>query len=265
MSAVGTYYDNYGFIYEPLWGDNIHWGLFPHSGESLAVATDLYTQWTCALLAPKPGHVVIDAGIGPACTARHLIRTHRVSVIGVDTSVYQLSRATRASADFISTGSLRLLRADIESETLPVVQPADGAMSLATFFHLHDRRRALRNLAAALKSGAAFVLDDLVTSAPQVDIDSAFGRLGIIRLESEASSAALVANSEFYLSASHDITPDFALTYRRLLERLEAWRTSGDTRLTLRLYNSLRTSFRMIESMALQRKLVCMVRVLIRR
>ena len=44
MTNAASYYDHFGFIYEPLWGENIHWGLFPHGDESLSDATEMYRR-----------------------------------------------------------------------------------------------------------------------------------------------------------------------------------------------------------------------------
>ena len=88
-----AYYDHFGFIYEPLWGENIHWGLFPHGDESLSDATEMYGRsGRVAFSAQSRGDAIVDVGTGPGFTARRLIEFFDVYVVGVDTSSFQLEQ-----------------------------------------------------------------------------------------------------------------------------------------------------------------------------
>ena len=246
-ASIEHYYDRHGWIYPLLWGNTIHWGRFATGQETLAEAAEFWSDWTIELLNPKRGQRILDLGCGPATTDRRLITTRGVTVDAIDVSEFQLRRAQAAAGDLVDRGLLRLVKGDIASVVLEE-GAYNGAISMAVFFHLRQRTSVFCNIRHALKPGARFVFDDLVTwrSIPPREFQVAFGRFVNLEFEQGRAYKKLLRDAGFQLLESFDVDHEVARTYMRLLDALDAEHARQEDVLSGHLYRKLRDSFRMI-------------------
>lgn len=245
--TIEQYYDRYGWIYPLLWGNCIHWGRFKTGKESLDSAILQWSDEVFGLLAPKSGQRILDVGCGPATTARRLSLNSNVDVVGIDISEYQLSRARHSNSDLLNTGRLQLIKSDI-IEVDGSLNSFDAAISEATFFHLNERARGLKNVRKLLNHHGTFVFDDIVCckDIPHHELAVAFGRFGELHFEKESCYPKLLNSCGFTISTSKNITEDVAQTYLRLLDNLESETNQSFPLIPQPLYKQLRNSFRRI-------------------
>jgi cyclopropane fatty-acyl-phospholipid synthase-like methyltransferase len=251
-SQIEHYYDRWGWIYPLLWGETIHWGLFNTGQEGLAEATRHWTDRTVQLLGPREGQRFLEIGCGPAVTAHRLIETNRALVDAIEISEFQLKRA-RSFPDCVMDGRLGLIKGDIAETALPR-DKYDGAFSEAVFFHLFKKEICLKNIRRALHSGARFVFDDLIRthSTSANDLNKAFRRFGDLELYLEPDYSRVLHHAGFRLEEVISASNDVAITYMRLLDRLEEVHSQPESVIPQSMYVSLQSSFREIVALLKQ-------------
>jgi sarcosine/dimethylglycine N-methyltransferase len=257
---VRQYYNVYGHLYKPLWGANIHWGLFREGAMSLASATARCTEYMIGLVSISASDRVLDIGCGPACSAAIIIQNTGAYVVGIDVSEYQLDRAREEAAEAIQTGRLKLVQGDVQNYDFKP-EAFTVAWSQATFFHLHHRQSMFNMLAQTLVRGGRVVFDDLILKA-SVDHDTfvtTFGRLGVLKLETEQSYIALCKEAGFNVSTVEDISEDLSVTYQQVLNNLDRLNMESPDSLKLGTYERWRESFGNFVRLIRKGKLGCMI------
>jgi len=245
--VIERYYDRWGWIYPPLWGETIHWGLFKSGHESLGEATRQWTERTINLLQPTEGQRILDIGCGPAVTTHRLIERYGTFVDAIDISKFQLDRARASNSNHVLDGHLELIKGDVAEATLPLSK-YDRAFSEAVFFHLSQKDKCLENIRAALRPNARFVFDDflLVKSVETKSLSTAFRRFGNLRFYTESQFYKVLQRVGFKIVDEVSATEDVTRTYLKLLGNLEEVQLVSDCAFPESLYVILRTSFRAI-------------------
>ena len=257
---VRQYYNVYGHLYKPLWGANIHWGLFREGAMGLASATARCTEYMIHLAGISASDRVLDLGCGPAFSAATIVRQTGAYVLGIDVSEYQLDRAREEAAEAIQSKRLKLLPGDVQNYDFEP-NAFTVAWSQATFFHLHHRQIVFNMLAQTLACGGRVVFDDLICKA-SIDHDTfvtTFGRLGVLNLETEESYIALCKEAGFSVSTVEDISEDLATTYQQVLDNLDRLYLEEPNRLRVGTYKRWRESFSSFVRLTQEGKLGCMI------
>jgi cyclopropane fatty-acyl-phospholipid synthase-like methyltransferase len=261
---IERYYDQYGWIYPLIWGETIHWGLFPTGNETLEEAAFLWTERTISLLRPCLGGRFLEVGCGPARTSQRLLERCGGRIDALDISKYQLDRARGTNRDSVARGEMQLLQGDIaEAELAPA--SFDGAFSEAAFFHLFKKTRSIQNIRSALRPGAAFVFDDLLipSSGYPDGVKRAYQRFGELELYSTGSYEQMLANAGFQLEQRIEAAADVRTTHLRLLGNLQKIHSAATTQLNEQLYRTLSNSFEEIVLLFERGDLDCQVFVAI--
>jgi ubiquinone/menaquinone biosynthesis C-methylase UbiE len=132
--------------------------------------TRAYKRFTYALLAPRPGDRLLDAGCGTGDDARALARLVGPAgrVVGIDRSRTMIAEARRRSVDLGLSAEFRsgdVRRLDLADATF------DGCRADRTLQHVDDPRAALAELVRVARPGARLVVSEpdwgtLVVDAP---------------------------------------------------------------------------------------------------
>ncbi len=111
-----------------------------------------------ALLDPRPGERVLDVGMGPGMSLRHLAaRVDEGIVVGVDHSPVMCGRAARNNKALIAKGQVRVENA--RSDDLPFEADSfDAAMSVHTLYFWAPADPHLEEIARVLCPGGRLVL-----------------------------------------------------------------------------------------------------------
>lgn len=116
-------------------------------------------------LAVGRGELVADIASGPGTSALFLARSAGCRVIGLDISAAAASEAARAGAVAGLDATVRFACADAEALPLPDAS-VDGVLCECALCLVPDKRRAVGEIARALRPGARLALSD-VTAAPE--------------------------------------------------------------------------------------------------
>jgi 27-O-demethylrifamycin SV methyltransferase len=160
-----SHYDRVTAAWGPLFGDDLHYGLFETGTEALAEATQALTERMAAAAKIAPGVEVLDVGCGTGAPACALAGDHGARVTGITTSAVGVEAATqRATAAGVSD----LARFEIRDGTDNGFPDAsfDRVWVLESSHLMPARGRLISECARVLRPGGMLALCDIVLRRP---------------------------------------------------------------------------------------------------
>lgn len=187
-AEVGQYYDFLGDFYRVLWGDSIHFGLWPDptdAGVSMAQAQAIFTDLLITTIQAQPGQRILDVGCGTGQPAVQLAQKSGAHVTGITVSETQVAaaRARAAAAGLDSSVTFDLVNA----MELPFADASyDAAWAFESIFHMPSRLQAFREMARVVRPGGKIVVADFVTMRPmtQAEMDIAYPAFAVSEIGS---------------------------------------------------------------------------------
>ncbi|MFF1794204.1 SAM-dependent methyltransferase [Kitasatospora sp. NPDC058263] len=167
--AVGDYYDQMATLFDFLYGENIHFGLWDDDpNTSMADAQARLTDRLIDILQLQDSAYLLDVGCGTGHPAIRLAHRTHAKILGVSISPTQVARATQNARESGLSERLDFLHADAmhlpcEPETF------DAAWALEMLFHVPDRSQVLREIRRTLKPGGRLVLADFIQTGHLTD------------------------------------------------------------------------------------------------
>ncbi|MBS0638858.1 MAG: methyltransferase domain-containing protein [Proteobacteria bacterium] len=242
-----TFYDAHDSEYRSFWDSegSLHWGLYeqepePDGSDYLAACLRSNQRLASALQPIGPDSHVLDLGCGNGNSALWLARHTGARVTGIDLSGvrvgHAIAAATRAGMDRVSFRKASATELPFESGTFTHV------WSQATLYHVHDRRRALAEIARVLRAGGVFAFDDLVQPNRQVsalaqryvydrllygptfshdDYRAALAEVGLMPLTHADWSLHLRRSYQALAQRAMPAYPDLALAYNKMNEAID--------------------------------------------
>lgn len=147
-----------------IWGEHLHMGLFERPGEPFDAATTRATATMAADVGFRPRQHVIEVACGIGGTARHLARTHGVSVEATNVSEMQLERGRDLTERAGLAHLVRFSFADYHD--LPFERAAfDVWWCQEAMLYSPDKERVLAEARRVVRPGGRLVLSDLLFHA----------------------------------------------------------------------------------------------------
>lgn len=214
-----NYYDSFGDMYELVWDQQIHTGYFD-TDKPLGVAVEDMTKYLANLLKLKSSMTVLDAGSGQGGVDRFLAQNFGVNVIGIDISKKQIEKAITRTVQLGLTEKIKYIEAsmtDIPSgkETVDVVWAQES------FFHCHDKPRAIDEFYRVLKPGGAVIIEDTILKNAQAkqEIIESFGlRVKVNELWTEDDYLENMKKAGFTVEQTKDFSQYLLVTYTKIIE-----------------------------------------------
>lgn len=145
---IAAHYDELDAVYREVWGEHVHHGVWWTGRETPGAAAEELVRHVAARAALRRGDRVCDVGCGYGATARYLARSRGIRVTGYTLSPAQASFAwcARRPGDRV-----RVRLADWLENRLPSFH-FDAALAVESIAHMHDKRRALREMHRVLRT-----------------------------------------------------------------------------------------------------------------
>lgn len=223
LSEVEMFYEMTGRFFEIIWGESIHFGLWPQGEEHLSFpeAQERMTELMISKTDIKPGQRFLDVGCGTGVPAVRLARKTGCNVLGITISHNQVAQATRRAADEKLSEQVQFQYADamampFESESF------DGAWAFESFLNIPDLSLALREIKRVLKPGARLVIADLIeTGAMSEEVRGLLTTMWQWRTQMTLPRyEALLREAGLELIDSQNVSKDVSLVFDKSAERV---------------------------------------------
>lgn len=222
MSAIDK--DNYDGSDDPVvhynrvtraWGylleENLHYGLFNTSSESLDDATDNLTQLMLEHAGLAKGHRVLDVGCGtgqPACT---MASTYGCSVVGISPSQVCIDSANARAIENSLSEQVHFqigdgMAMDFPSNSFDCVWVMESSHLMA------DKSALLREASRVLKPGGTMVLCDVVLQR-RLPLQQVIKYRDDFILLRDAFGRALMQTMDYYIEQSQ--LNEMQVTFKR--------------------------------------------------
>ncbi|GIJ76179.1 Methyltransferase domain-containing protein [Micromonospora phaseoli] len=159
--SVGAFYDQVNAIIAKVQGGSMHHGYWtgPDDDSDFETASARLTDLMIERVGARPGERVLDVGCGLGWPGVRLAKTSGAELVGVSVSEQDVRLANeRARAEAVSD-RVGFERADMLALPFPD-DSFDHAMAFESIVHVHDRVRALREIARVVRPGGRVVLTD---------------------------------------------------------------------------------------------------------
>ncbi|GJP09512.1 hypothetical protein NJB18001_38110 [Mycobacterium marinum] len=218
------FYDHEDSTYRGFWDPDgsLHWGVFEDDDTGFIAGCQHWNEQMLRAARIGPQSRVLDLACGNGTVSAWLARQTGAQVTGIDLSAVRIANAQRLAAD---NPQLQLEFMASSASALPF---ADGTFthvfSQAVLYHVHDRERALAEVARVLQPQGLFVFDDLVT--PQRPVSALAREVVYDRLLFEPTFSAddyrkALARHGFVVYETRDLSPHLAQSYKLLADLAE--------------------------------------------
>jgi cyclopropane fatty-acyl-phospholipid synthase-like methyltransferase len=222
--AVGDYYDQMGALFDSLYGENIHFGLWDESpNTSMPEAQARLTDRLIDTLRLQDGDHLLDVGCGTGHPAIRLAHHTRATILGVSISPTHVTRATQNARDAGLHGQLEFRHAD--AMHLPCEGASfDAAWAIEMLHHVPDRHQVLREIHRTVKPGGRLVLSDFIQTAPLTDDDwnllvQGFAFSSLLTADTYADALTRAGFEDIRI---HDVTAEITQNIRWIESRYAA-------------------------------------------
>lgn len=225
-----VHYDYVTDAWSLLLGEDLHYGVFQSSSESLSEATRRLTTAMIDAARLEPGHTVLDVGSGTGHAACRLASELGVTVLGITPSAVGIERATaRARADDLSD-RVRFEARDGMANGLPD-NSFDRVWVLESSHLMPHRDRLIAECARVLRPGGRIALCDLMLmrEMPFLEVRRLHKPLAILReafgsarLDTRDSYERLCTANGIDIDTSVDLTEATRPTFAH-------WRKNAET------------------------------------
>ncbi len=214
------YYDNFSGVYENVWNEQIHTGYFDKE-KSLEQAVEDMDAFLAREIQLKDNSFVVVIGSGRGGTDRFLAKSHSCRVIGIDLSKTQISVAKkRAKAEGLN---IEYLQASMES--IPLLDKiADYIWIQESFFHCHDKQKAVSEFTRLLKPNGVVIMEDtlLFDINSRAEVLEKFGqRVSINEILTSEEYVDLFKQVGLTLVKKIDLSSHLLKTYKAIIEHIK--------------------------------------------
>lgn len=260
--ATKKYYDEFGDIYAIIWDEQIHTGFFERK-KTLKEAVRDTNKFLAEEADIQPGLTVLTAGCGRGGTDRFLVKERGARVIGIDLSRSQLKQATRQAKLEGLQDKIHYLQGSMTA--IPIAdESVDRVWAQESFFHCHNKRKAISEFKRVLTRNGLVVLEDTLLAAANAkeEVLEKFGRrVKIKEILTLKEYENLFAGQGFQLVKTYDFSANLAQTYSAVIEYIEQNRALLQNKIYPSHHQKIETAFGFPDSLSLvtEGKLGCYV------
>ncbi|ARX87384.1 SAM-dependent methyltransferase [Streptomyces alboflavus] len=218
-------------FYARVWGgEDIHIGLYDHSGEPIADASRRTVERMAGKLGLTEDSVVLDLGSGYGGSARYLASTYGCRVLALNLSEVENQRHKELNAARSLSGLIEVVDGSFEDIPYPDDQ-VDMVWSQDAFLHSGNRVRVLEEVARVLKPGGQLIFTDpmAVDDCPPGVLQPILDRIHLDDMGSPGFYARELARLGFVASPGgfEEHREQLITHYARVLEETERQEAEG--------------------------------------
>lgn len=260
-NSTREYYDSFSDIYELIWDEQIHTGLFDCDKSLKSACLDM-TRFLIKGVSIRPKDKILNVGCGSGKSDRLLVLEFQAKVIGIDISSRQLEKA-KERAIYLGLDNITYQNASMTNIPLKD-NSVDHILIQQSFFHCHDKKQAIREFYRILKKDGKIILEDSVKTEAdsEEEVLEWFGkRLQINEMFTANQYVSMFEQNGFVLYESFDISSHLLQTYNAVIKFIRTNKKSIRDKINPNYFYSLDKEFGFPYSRDLvQRgKLGCMV------
>lgn len=165
--AVRDLYDDLTELLTQTMGGCIHGGYYggPNGESTLEEGADKLTDLVAERCGLAAGQRVLDAGSGNGKATCRIASAHRVRIIGVTLSGYQVRVSRELAAEQGMADTVDFQVADVQDMPFPD-DSFDAAYAIESLCHVNDRAAAYREIGRVLRPGGTMAATDVVLRRP---------------------------------------------------------------------------------------------------
>lgn len=243
-TTTREYYDNFSEVYETVWNEQVHTGLFDKE-KSLGQATRDMNVFLANLAGVRAGLTVIDVGCGRGGADRFLTKERGAKVIGVDLNKEQLAAAKKRADEEGFGEKIRYVQSSMSA--IPI---ADGGVDIIwiqeAFFHCHDKSAAVKEFKRILAVDGLVVMEDTVLECEddRDEVLENFGRrVGIDEILTPNEYERLFSEAGFQLEKSKNLSQHLGKTYEAIVKYIMQNQDLIRRKISPRYHNRIETAF----------------------
>lgn len=244
------FYNSDDVIYRSFWdkGGNCHWGYFSNDDISFLQSMTELNKRMLHLSHIGAKSNVLDLGCGNGVNSFFISKNFSCKVTGIDLSETRIKNAhdTLAQSDNAIKKKIRFFQGS--ATTLPFKDKSfSHVWSQATMYHVHNKQKALKELARVLKKGGIFIFDDLIKPNKTVSRDAqkfVYDRLLFKTDYDLVSYQQELHKLGFRMLYAEDLSRHLAMSYKKLALILQDKIRRGLNKAFHQEYKKLITAYR---------------------
>lgn len=244
------YYNEDDELYRSFWdrNGNCHWGFFKNDKESFGKAMMETNRRMLKLSGIQNTSKVLELGCGNGSNAFFVHNKTKAHIAGIDLSDTRIQKAQLKLSKMskVAQGSMSFIQGT--ATNLPFKnQSFSHVWTQATIYHIHDKQKALEEIARVLKSGGILILDDLIK--PNKKISKVAEKVVYERLLFNTdydlvSYQQALKNLGFRILYAEDLSRHYGLSYIKLAGILQQKINKGENKNFHKRYKDLVHAYR---------------------
>ena len=231
-----NFYNSDDMIYRSFWDKkgNCHWGYFPRKNISFLQSMTELNKKMLKLSNITEKSNVLDLGCGNGVNSFFINQTTDAAVTGIDLSDTRIENAKKVLSEKNRKVKNQIQFLQGSATKLPFRNKTfSNVWSQAAIYHIHDKEKALKEVARVLKKDGIFIFDDLIK--PNKNISNEAKKLVYERLLFDTdfnfvSYQQELNNLGFRILYAEDMSEHLGLTYLKLADMAEEKIKNGENR-----------------------------------
>lgn len=259
---TADYYNTFSNVYELVWNEQIHTGYFKDENLQLSKAVSEMNQYIAELVGFQKDKRLLNIGCGRGGADRFLAKNFNLNVEGIDISERQIGIAKEKT--LVENLSDKCHYTLASATSIPFSEKTfDYVLCQESFFHIHDKEKAVSEFKRVLKDGGLIVLEDTLRldEFDVEEIGSFCGRVKIDELFTEKEYIDLFSKAGLELKKKADVSDHLATTYHKIVEFIENNRSVLEEKVPEIYKDRVKANFGfdVSEKLVLAKKLGCMI------
>lgn len=245
-----NYYNTDELLYRSLWDKdgNCHWGYFSDATLSPVEAMVELNKKMLKLSGIDSNSNVLDLGCGNGNNSFFIHEKTKTKVTGLDLSDTRIENATQTLSE--KNEKIKTMIRFLQGTTtkLPFKDKTfSHVWSQATIYHVHDKKKALREIARVLKRDGVFIFDDVIK--PNQVVSKEAEKFVYERLLFDTSFNLVSYQQElqklgFRVVYAEDMSQHYAMMYAKLADIAEEKIKNEENKEFHKDYKKLITAYR---------------------
>lgn len=221
------FYNSDDTLYRSFWDNNgnCHWGYFPSDSTSFSQAMKELNKKMLDLAQINTTSTVLDLGCGNGINSFFIEKNCACRVTGLDLSDARINNAqeARARCDSNTKKNVRFFQGS--ATKLPFKDRSfSHVWSQSTIYHIHNKEKALKEIARVLKNDGVFIFDDLIK--PNKTVSKGAKKYIYDRLLFNTDFTLVSYQQElvrhgFRMLFAEDLSRHLAMSYEKLADKTE--------------------------------------------